>query len=42
MTNLEMMKGDLINQIKKSVKNRSVASVLSVIDFERGERAKGE
>ena len=32
-----------IIQIKKSVKkNRSVASALSVIDFERGERAEGE
>ena len=32
-----------IIQIKKSVKkNRSVASGLSVIDFERGERAEGE
>ena len=28
--------------MKKSVKNRSVASRLSVIDFEHGERAEGE
>ena len=28
--------------MKKSVKNRSVASALSVIDFEHGERAEGE
>ena len=28
--------------MKKSVKNRSVASWLSVIDFEHGERAEGE
>ena len=30
------------NTKKNPGKNRSVASVLSVIDFERGERAKGE
>ena len=30
------------NTIKIREKNRSVASALSVIDFERGKRAKGE
>ena len=41
--NLQEIQDQVYLRIKKSVKKKkSVASALSVIDFERGERAKGE
>ena len=41
--NLKEIQDQVYLRIKKSVKKiKSVASALSVIDFERGERAKGE